>query len=1222
MIGATPLTAILGSGTDPTDHEAMRAYIRALCSHGFAVLFIQPGTKAPADMRTPQKRNADDRAAREAAREAGRPDWERVRAPAGLALATTDATTALRYLDKYVEVYSTFTNDDGAGNPTEPRMVEPVAVSLALEVGRSRLVTVDCDTAEQTAEFLAMSGAPPDTPPTVRSPGKVAPDGTWLHRDGGHFHFTLPEDVNLPTEQGSMNLGETGFAVMWSSRYVLIPPSRRAEGPYELAGRDYPVPDWIATEIDSRCRARRERIDRRAAEPSELGDAIDRWAAAATWESILAPLGWVPASADSSCGCPAWTAPGDHASPKSATAHDAGCTSGLWSSDVNAPLHIWTDHPGEPFDSWIAAHDGITTLTKFQAVVASEYGGDMAAAVDDLGLAPGQVSIEGVSLRNLADQPAVANLAPDDEPVTANLGQELPAFEATSLADLADTTFPDTGGTDPATGLYLPSNDGMPRIAPLAFWADVDPPQFIIDGLFEHGGLSALIGAPGAGKALALDTPLPTPTGWTTMGEVRVGDLLIGADGQPTRVVAATEVMRGRPCYEVAFSDGSVIVADEQHQWNTVTRAERQRGDDGATRTTAEILATLRIGQDQRVNHAVALAAPITVEERTDLPLPPYTLGAWLGDGTASGNGFTSADPEIIERITAEGIVVRTLGAPFQYSLKTHAEDISRIELRSCEVCGDEFVPATTAVRTCGKSCGGKLTGPSRAEQPTCTRCGGPATSGHGPCIRCHLTQTFTGRLREAGVLNDKHIPAAYLRAGEKQRRALLAGLLDTDGTVARGSVQFSNTNRRLVEDACELIASLGYRYAVNTKPVKGRTEATSTAYTVQFSTADTVFGLARKDETHRSRRASESIARSRYRYITDIRPTVSVPVRCVQVERSMYLAGRAMIPTHNSSVALDMICHIATGRAWQGRQVLKTRVLYLPGEGLAGAVQRIMAWCEARNMPPELDLEIGQPIIQLGATREAWAELRSYVARREIGLIVFDTFARMATGIEENSATEVGLAIKRFDQVREMTNCGVMVVHHTGKANPTAARGSSALNGAVDSEVLVVADDERVPHGDDWARPIRLKVTKQKNAEYDGEWVELLMTNWQGRAPLITGPNGSIDPMQGEILMARPVAEPLIETAVRIRGFVDRFTEQGVTRADIMAGVDMDPHTRERRNAARHWRLKVAEAVDRALRYGLLETLSGTPSGARYVPGPTGVEAARAAAAAEVMEP
>jgi replicative DNA helicase len=75
---------------------------------------------------------------------------------------------------------------------------------------------------------------------------------------------------------------------------------------------------------------------------------------------------------------------------------------------------------------------------------------------------------------------------------------------------------------------------------------------------------------PGMGKALSLDTPLPTPTGWTTMGEVRVGDYLIGADGMPTRVVAATEVMLGRPCFEVEFSDGSVIVADAEHQWPTL----------------------------------------------------------------------------------------------------------------------------------------------------------------------------------------------------------------------------------------------------------------------------------------------------------------------------------------------------------------------------------------------------------------------------------------------------------------------------------------------------------------------------------------------------------------------------------------------------------------------------------------------------------------------------
>lgn len=83
-----------------------------------------------------------------------------------------------------------------------------------------------------------------------------------------------------------------------------------------------------------------------------------------------------------------------------------------------------------------------------------------------------------------------------------------------------------------------------------------------------HPGQMIVVAArPAVGKALALDTPLPTPTGWTTMGEVAVGDLLLDADGRPTRVVAATEVMTGRPCYEVEFSDGTVIVADAEHQW-------------------------------------------------------------------------------------------------------------------------------------------------------------------------------------------------------------------------------------------------------------------------------------------------------------------------------------------------------------------------------------------------------------------------------------------------------------------------------------------------------------------------------------------------------------------------------------------------------------------------------------------------------------------------------
>jgi replicative DNA helicase len=98
-------------------------------------------------------------------------------------------------------------------------------------------------------------------------------------------------------------------------------------------------------------------------------------------------------------------------------------------------------------------------------------------------------------------------------------------------------------------------------------FADLDD---LTNGL--HSGQMIIVAArPAMGKALALDTPLPTPSGWTTMGEVRVGDQLYDAQGQPTNVVAVTGVLVDRPCYEVEFSDGSRIVADAQHQWRTET---------------------------------------------------------------------------------------------------------------------------------------------------------------------------------------------------------------------------------------------------------------------------------------------------------------------------------------------------------------------------------------------------------------------------------------------------------------------------------------------------------------------------------------------------------------------------------------------------------------------------------------------------------------------------
>jgi replicative DNA helicase len=177
-------------------------------------------------------------------------------------------------------------------------------------------------------------------------------------------------------------------------------------------------------------------------------------------------------------------------------------------------------------------------------------------------------------------------------------------------------------------------------------------------------------------------------------------------------------------------------------------------------------------------------------------------------------------------------------------------------------------------------------------------------------CLRCWRTHgTVQAELRHLSLLNNKHIPLTYLRASEEQRRDLLAGLLDTDGTVGNtGSVQLAVTNEKLAEGARELIQSLGYRCSMTTKLVKGRSPESSTCYLLNFTTTDQVFKLSRKQAVHKERLKHDP-QRTRWRYITDVRPLASVPVRCVQVDSAdhLFLAGRHMVPTHNSTLALDL---------------------------------------------------------------------------------------------------------------------------------------------------------------------------------------------------------------------------------------------------------------------------------------------------------------------------
>ncbi len=434
-----------------------------------------------------------------------------------------------------------------------------------------------------------------------------------------------------------------------------------------------------------------------------------------------------------------------------------------------------------------------------------------------------------------------------------------------------------------------------------------------------HPGQMIVVAArPGLGKALALDTSLPTPAGWTTMGEVEVGDELFDADGLPTRVLAVTDVLLDRRCFEVEFSDGTVIVADAEHQWLTETRAARRARQEASVRggiprvgsrvvTTAQIAETLRCGTaDARLNHNVATGAPLRMPTAQDLLVPPYTLGVWLGDGTSAAASFTSYDPEIAEYVEAEGVsIVRLPGKRFGLRLP----DGSAAAEQQCIACGGNFVPKASQVRTCGQSCGGKARFVSApVPPPACPDCGRPS-SGLLRCSACHAHHgTVQGRLRTIGVLGAKHIPIRYQRTAEPQRRALLAGLMDTDGTVtSTGNLQFCVTSRRLADDVRELVVGLGYQCSVTTRPVRGRRPESSIAYTLNFTCEDEIFRLDRKRLLHKERSAHHSHLR-RPRYIVAARPVPSVPVRCVEVDnnRHLYLAGRSMVPTHNSTLGLD----------------------------------------------------------------------------------------------------------------------------------------------------------------------------------------------------------------------------------------------------------------------------------------------------------------------------
>ena len=189
-------------------------------------------------------------------------------------------------------------------------------------------------------------------------------------------------------------------------------------------------------------------------------------------------------------------------------------------------------------------------------------------------------------------------------------------------------------------------------------------------------------------KGLALNTPLPTPVGWTTMGQVQVGDEVFGSDGRPCRVTNKSAIHE-RPCYRVTFDDGSSVVADNVHLWEVWTGREAARREVFSTEQLRERLVSEATGQrDLRVLNARPLDLP-----EADLPIDPYVLGVWLGDGAARNGVVSVPDGAVWSEIEHRGYA---LGAPQAYregDCRTHTLLGLTAQLRDQGVLGAKHIP-------------------------------------------------------------------------------------------------------------------------------------------------------------------------------------------------------------------------------------------------------------------------------------------------------------------------------------------------------------------------------------------------------------------------------------------------------------------------------------------------------------------------------------------------
>lgn len=346
------------------------------------------------------------------------------------------------------------------------------------------------------------------------------------------------------------------------------------------------------------------------------------------------------------------------------------------------------------------------------------------------------------------------------------------------------------------------------------------------------------------GKGCPFETPVLTPSGWRTHGELEVGDYVYHPSGKPIMVVGKSSTFECK--YRVHFKNGESIDTSAEHEWyvwdRTKVKSHRENGKKvvdvhGGYRVleTGQMLEKGLTYKDQghdRCKYYIEPASNCLFDEQTQ-PIDPYFLGCWLGDGTAN-----------IPNITLSEEKAKHILPYFHYSVK-------RVH-----------------------------------NQQGCKR-------------YCFTHQGITEELHNLNLYKNKHIPSIYKYASFEQQKQLLAGLIDTDGYVDKsGRVSISCANEKLAKDIMELLTIMGCC------PYETIIPATTSSSGIVGKKDVHQIGFQPSYElpTHH-KRLTRIIPHQRIG-IEKIEKLEKGRIgNCIQVDSpdGLYLVGKQLIPTHNS---------------------------------------------------------------------------------------------------------------------------------------------------------------------------------------------------------------------------------------------------------------------------------------------------------------------------------